>query len=64
MVAEGLSGPVCWAVSLAKDHRPRIESAPAPTYVGDRGGGGAGGGGDGDGVGAASSCRVGAASSS
>ena len=31
MVAEGLSGPLCWAVSLGAPSRSaRIESAPAP----------------------------------
>ena len=30
MVAEGLSGPVCWATSLFHGCRARIESAPAP----------------------------------
>ena len=31
MVAEGLSGPLCWAVSMAAvGHSARIGSAPAP----------------------------------
>ena len=31
MVAEGLSGPLCWAVELADaENSVRIESAPAP----------------------------------
>ena len=28
MVAEGLSGPLCWAVELDEDDSARIESAP------------------------------------
>ena len=28
MQAEGVSGPLCWAAGLAKDHIARIESAP------------------------------------
>ena len=30
MVAEGLSGPLCWAVSLWEGTTARIESAAAP----------------------------------
>ena len=30
MVAEGLSGPLCWAASLGQHRSARIESAPAP----------------------------------
>ena len=35
MVTEGLSGPLCWAVSLSKQQGPsaRIESAPLPETV-------------------------------
>ena len=30
MVAEGLTGPLCWAVSMDKGNSARIESAPTP----------------------------------
>ena len=30
MQAEGLTGPLCWAVSLYDEESARIESAPAP----------------------------------
>ena len=30
MQAEGLSGPLCWAVTMGRGYSARIVSAPAP----------------------------------